>query len=150
MKKLFSTGILMLIFSIIPTQIFSQKSKKIFTINAETSIGRNLSDCRHPGSFCGFKTTTDKSTANTQVSFNKESNELTLVFSKTTLEQTNKDKLLNNKLEKDFYLYTFNQDFILPKEVKDALNITKFSKIKQGNYLVKIVKDKIIMKLKLE
>lgn len=127
------------------TFLFSQKS-----ISANVNMGRNYSDCNHPGSFCGVDSNTTKSNANATITYNNEKNELTFIFSNTTLDTTNKSKLLNNKLEKDFYLYTFDEDFILPKEIKDALNIKNLSKIKKGNYLVKIVKGQIIMKLKLE
>jgi len=130
--------------------LFSQKNKITILANANVSFGRNYSNCRQPGNFCEFKTSTNKSTANTQVSFDKENNELTFIFSKTNLEETNKLKLLSNELEKDFYLYTFDEDFILPNDIKKALNIKDLSKIKKGNYLVKVNKDQIIMKLKLE
>jgi len=108
-------------------------------------------DCKGFQGICTFKTIkSNKSNSNTQVNFNKENNELTLVLSKTTLDETNKLKLLSNKLEKDFYLYTFDNDFILSKELKEALNIKELTKIKQGDYLVKVIKDQIIIKLKLE
>ena len=35
-------------------------------------------------------------------------------------------------------------------ELKEALNIKGLTKIKQGNYLVKIIDDQIVMKLKLK
>ena len=146
MKKLFSIGILVLIFNLIPIQIFSQTYSK--TINADLDFSGKM--CNGGFGVCYMNTTANKSTANTQISFNKESNELILMFSKTTLDQTNKGKLLNSKLEKDFYLYTFDEDFLLSKELKEALNIKELTKIKQGNYLVKVIKDQIIMKLKLE
>jgi hypothetical protein len=106
--------------------------------------------CNGGHGMCYIESASNKSTSNTQVSFDKESEELTFIFSKATLDIPNKSKLLSNKLEKDFYLYSFDEDFILSKELKEALKITKLTKIKQGDYLVKIVKDKIIMKLKLE
>lgn len=126
--------------------IFSQTQSK--TINADTDWSGHM--CNGGHGMCHIDSSTNKTTSNTQVSFDKENKELTFIFSKTTLDQTNKGKLLNSKLEKDFYLYTFDEDFILSNDIKDALNIKNLSKIKQGNYLVKIVKDKIIMKLKLE
>jgi hypothetical protein len=130
------------------TILFPQIQNK--TINTEIEFG-HAPDCYGSQGICTFKTLSNsKSTSNTQVSFNKDSKELTLVLSNTTLDQTNKDKLLNNELEKDFYLYTFYEDFILSNELKETLNITKLTRIKKGNYLVKIVKDKIIMKMKLE
>ncbi len=146
MKKLFSIGIFVLIFHIIPNQIFSQTQNK--TIDVDVSWNGKM--CNGGHGMCYIDSSTNKTTSNTKIIYNKESNELTLVLSKTTLDETNKGKLLSNKLEKDFYLYTFDEDFILSKELKEALNITKFSKIKQGNYLVKIIKNQIIMKLKLE
>lgn len=149
MKKLFSISILVLIFHIIPNQVFSQQTNKT-NLTANITFG-HAPDCRGSQGICTFQTlSSNKSISNTKTSFNKESNELTLVLSKTTLDQTSKLKLLSNELEKNFYLYTFDKDFILPKEIKDVLNIKKVSKIKQGNYLVKVIKDQIIMKLKLE
>ncbi len=146
MKNLFFTGLLMLIFSIMPTQLFSQTQSK--TINVNTSWNGRM--CNGGHGMCYIDSSSNKSASNTQVRFDKASKELIFVFSKTTLDSTNKEKLLSNKLEKDFYLYTFEEDFALSKALKEALNIKAFNKIKKGNYLVKIVKDQIIMKLKLE
>lgn len=128
--------------------LYSQTQSKTI-INANLNLSGLHCDNKPPLGPCGI-TTTNKSTSNTQISFNKDNNELTFVFSKTTLDITNKSKLLNNELEKGFYLYTFDEDFILSKELKEALNITILTKIKQGSYLVKVIKDEIIMKLKLE
>jgi len=128
--------------------IFSQIQNQ--TLNTEMEFG-HAPDCFGSQGICTFKTLSNKkSISNTQVSFNKENNELILVLSNTTLDETNKLKLLSNELEKDFYLYTFDEDFILSKELKEALDIKELTKIKQGNYLVKVIKDQIIMKLKLE
>ena len=129
------------------TLLYSQNQNK--TVNTVLEFG-HAPDCRGSQGSCTFKTSTNKSSANTQVSFDKENNELTFIFSKTNLEETNKLKLLSNELEKDFYLYTFDEDFILSNDIKKALNIKDLSKIKKGNYLVKVNKDQIIMKLKLE
>ena len=129
--------------------IFSQQTNKT-NLNLSITFG-HAPDCRGSQGVCTFKTLScNKSTSNTQVSFNKERNELTLILSKTNLDETNKLKLLSNKLEKDFYLYTFEENFVLPTEIKQALNIKNLSKIKKGDYLVKVIKDQIIMKLKLE
>jgi len=148
---MFFKKLILISFFIISYQsLFSQKNKTTPIANANVSFGRNYSNCRQPGSFCELNVSNNKSISNTQISFNRDSKELTLVLSKTTLDQTNKLKLLSNKLEKDFYLYTFDEDFLLSKELKEALNIKELTKIKQGNYLVKVIKDQIIMKLKLE
>jgi len=146
MKKIFSIGIIVLIFYIIPNQLFSQTYGK--TINADLDFNGKM--CNGGFGVCYMNPITNKSTSNTKISFDKESNELTFIFSKTTLDTTNKSKLLKNELEKNFYLYTFDEDFILSKQIKEALNIKELTKIKQGNYLVKVIKDQIIMKLKLE
>ena len=117
------------------TILFSQQTKTNLTANI--TLG-HAPDCRGSQGICTFQTlNNNKSTSNTQVRFNKENNELILVLSKTTLDKTNKLKLLSNKLEKGFYLYTFDEEFILSKELKDALNIKELTKIKQGDYLVK-------------
>ncbi len=130
------------------TIVLSQNKNK--TINVSTDLSGLHCDNKPPNGPCGISYPKNKSSANTQVGFDKENNELTFIFSKTNLEETNKLKLLSNELEKDFYLYTFDEDFILSNDIKKALNIKDLSKIKKGNYLVKVNKDQIIMKLKLE
>ena len=85
-----------------------------------------------------------------RVSFNKESEELIIVLDNTKLDTENKSKILNNKLEKDNFLYSFDEDFILSDEIKKALDIKQFTKIKKGNYLARVIGDTIVIKLKLE
>ena len=126
------------------TILFSQN----VTINAKTNWSGRM--CNGGQGMCHIDSNSSESESNTKISFNKKSSELTFIMSKTKLDNTSKLKLTNNVLEKDFYLYTFDEDFLLPAEIKDALNIKKLSKIKQGNYLVKVINDQIIIKFKLE
>lgn len=146
MKKQLFKGILVLLFGVSTTQLFSQTQNK----TANATINFNGLHCNNipPLGPCGI-TVTNKINSNTVISYNKVQNELTFTFSTTTLDTETKNKLLNSKLEKNFYLYTFDEDFILSEELKIKLNIQKFSKIKKGNYLIKIIGNQIIMKLKL-
>lgn len=124
------------------TILFSQTQSK-----STKSLDIGLGDGT-PCTNMGFGCQTNKTTA--QMRFDKENNELTLVFSKTSLDTDNKAKILSNELEKDFYLYSFDIDYALPNEIVTALDIKGFSKIKHGDYLVKVQGDQIILKLKLE
>lgn len=64
MKKIFSISILVLIFHIIPCQLFSQNQNK--TINAETSWNGRM--CNGGHGICYIDNSLNKSTTNTQVS----------------------------------------------------------------------------------
>lgn len=88
---------------------------------------------------------------NAQMSYNEETKELMLVFNINTLNADIKSKLLNNKLEKDYFLYTNPQDYRIPNYIKEALDMDyQIKNIKKGLYLVKIKEDQIVMKLKLD
>jgi len=121
------------------------------TIRANVSFGIGP-DCRGNQGTCTFAIggNNKSNTTNTTINYNKENKELILTFDNINLETENKSKLLNNKLEKDFYLYKFDKIFVLPQDILIALGIKNQTKIKQGNYLVKIKGDTIIMTLKLE
>ncbi len=117
------------------------------TLNATIVFGHGP-DCRGYSGICSFQSISNKKAeANTQISFNRESNKLTfIVLIKDTVTKL---KITNNELEKGFYLYNFEEDFVLPREILNNLGITNATKIKKGNYLVKEEDDKLIMKLKL-
>jgi len=120
------------------------------TIRANVSFG-HAPDCWGNQGTCAFTTgDNNKSNTNTTIVYNKENKKLILTFNNTNLEIDNKSKLLNTKLEKNFYLYNFEEDFVLPQDILSALGVKNQTKIKQGNYLVKIKRDEIIMTLQLE
>ena len=106
------------------TILFSQTK----SINANTSYtGLN---CRGNSSApCAVDYVPNKSLSNTQISFNNENNELIFIISKAKIDTTSKSKLLDNKLEKDIYLYSFDEDFILSDEIKTSLGIKEYTKI---------------------
>ena len=126
------------------TILFSQN----VTINAKTNWNGRM--CNGGHGMCYIESTSNKSTSNTTLTFNKENKELILEISKIKLDDTSKLKLTNNELEKDFYLYTFDNDFELSIEIKNSLGITNLSKIKKGNYLITEKGNYLIIKLKLE
>lgn len=107
-------------------------------------------DCVGYSGACTFTATQNKTSSNAEVSYNKANKELILTLSKSYLDNNNKAKVLSNELEKDIFLYDFKTDFVLSNELMTALNINGLTKIKQGNYLVRVVDDAIIIKLKLE
>ncbi len=107
-------------------------------------------DCRGNSGICTFAVNSSKSNSNMEIIYTKNNNELIFVIYKSKIENSSKLKLTNNELEKGFYLYSFDEDFILPIKVLNQLNITEKTKIKQGNYLVKEQGNSLILKLKLE
>lgn len=148
MKNLFFTAILMAICYLLPQQLVAQTHLK--TTTATVKFGK-WTDCERTGGICTFNTTTGgKKNSTTQVQFNAVNNELILTFTKNSLQQQNNLNVLKNKLEKGYHLYAFTEDYIVPKNIKEALSITNVTKIKKGNYLIKEVEGQFIMKLKLE
>ncbi len=135
MKTLFTY--ILILFSFL---LYAQK-------NANITFGHGP-DCRGNSGTCTFEVSQNKTQSNTQLSFNKDNNELTLVIAKTDI--ASKLKLTNNKLEKGFYLYSFDENFKLPAEALTLLNITNKTKIKKGDYLVKEKDNNLIMTVKLE
>ncbi len=127
------------------TVLFSQQNKSM-----SADIDWNGTMCNGGQGACYINTSSNESESNANISFNKENKELIIVLDNAKLDTENKSKLLNNELEKGFHLYTFDTDFILSNEIKTALDIKEFTKIKQGNYLIRVIDDSIIIKLKLE
>jgi hypothetical protein len=146
MKTNLFTGIIMLLLSIMPLTSYTQNKTK--TINTAVSFG-HAPDCAGYSGSCTFTSTTTKKYANSQASYNKENNTLTFIFNNKT-NSTNITKLKHEQLEKDFYLYNFDETTILPKEVVQQLNIKGNTKIKKGNYLVKVKGDDLILTVTLE
>ena len=99
---------------------------------------------------CTIDYVSGKAASNTTISFDKENNELIFKMAIAKIDNASKTNLLNNKLEKDFYLYTINEKFDLPFDIKKELGINNLTKIKTGNYLVKKQGDFLVMRLKLE
>jgi len=121
-----------------------------YSQNANITFG-HAPDCFGNSGICTFQSLgTNKSSANTSVTFNKENSELILKLDVTKIEESSKLHFMNNEIEEDTYLYSFDTDFILSNDLKTALNILDFNKIKKGIYLVKAIDDTLIMKLKLE
>ncbi len=135
MNPIFLKGILLALLASISITTYAQSSQK--TINTQVSFGRNLSDCRHPGSFCGMQTGTNKANSNSVLSYDKKTNSLIMVLTKTKTTAENLAKLTGNKLEKGFYLYPVTETFVLPQSILQQLNIKGKTSIKKGNYLVK-------------
>ena len=134
MQKLIHKLILILVMSFITKTLYAQNTK---TIQTNVGFGRNLQDCRHPGSFCGMQTNTNKTTANSQITYNNKTNELTITILKSKTEKQELIKLKTNQLEKGIYLYSVLDDFMLPKEILKQLGIKNKTKIVKGDYLVK-------------
>lgn len=109
-------------------------------------------NCGGSGFGCDFllQTNAAETAANAKVSYDKEHHELLLIFDHTKLNFENKSKLLDNKLENNYYLYVVEQDFTLPVAVLEALTIEGIGVIKKGNYLVKVFGNQISIKLKLK
>jgi len=150
MKNLFFTAILMAICYVLPQPLFAQETFKK-SLNTNITFG-HAPDCLGFSGICAFQTESNSKTKNTtQMQYVAVNKELILVFAKSSLEKTNTAKLLNNELEKGYYLYAFDEDYVLPDNIKTALNISKqLTHIKKGSYLVKEVNNQFIMKLKLE
>lgn len=130
---------------VLQTMLFSQTSSY-----ANINFG-HAPDCVGYSGICAFQSTgTMKSSANTELIFNIEESEISLIFDKKELDEANKSKLLDNEFKKGSYLYNLDTDFNLPDQLKKDLNIKLFKKVKQGNHLVKVEGDFIIMKLELE
>lgn len=126
--------ILILVLSFITKTHYAQNTK---TIQTNVGFGRNLQDCRHPGSFCDMQTNTNKSTANSQVTYNNKTNELTITLKKNKTEKQELTKLKTKQLEKGYYLYSVVKEFVLPQEIIKQLDIKNKTKIAKGDYLVK-------------
>ena len=80
---------------------------------------------------------TDKNTANSKITYNTKTNELTITILKSKTEKQELNKLKTKQLEKGFYLYTVDKEFILPQEIIKQLDIKNKTKIAKGDYLVK-------------
>ncbi len=149
MKNLFLTVIVLAICYLLPKQLHAQETFKA-SISADITFG-HAPDCMGFSGICTFQTeSSGKTEMTTQMQFNAENKELILVLPKASLEALNTAKLLNNELEKGYYLYAFEEDYVLPNNIKTVLNITKLTQIKKGSYLVKEINNQFIMKLKLE
>jgi len=120
-------------------------SQNILNINSNWN-GRH---CNGGVGLCAIDISS-KTQANTQMTYNSEHNELTLIISKTKLGSENKLKLTYNKLEQGFYLYEFDENFRLSNEILSQLNIKFKTKIKKGNYLIKETQNNFILITKLE
>jgi hypothetical protein len=116
----------------------------------QTKIGfRNSETCLFEfGGMCGVG---NKSVNNVKY-YTNENNEIIFEIDRDFLTNLEEEKILGQKPEKGKIIYIFDlkKDFIIPNNILITLGIKNLSKIKQGNYLVKIKGDAIIMTLKLE
>lgn len=112
------------------TLLFAQTQK----INVNTDFG-HAPDCNGYQGICAFHSSNKKT--NTKLSYDASKNELTITIVKDKLTEINRQKLTNNKLEDGFYLYRFDENYVLPTEIISKLNIKDKKQIKKGQYLVK-------------
>ena len=83
------------------------------------------------------------------LSYDKKNKSLVITLDKNALTPQEINNILYEPLQDGMYLYTLEEEFMIPEEVKDALGLPGV-RIKPGHYLVKTQKNQIILYLKLE